>query len=104
MSLAAIASALLDQFQQADGNSDGMLSIGEARSVVAGLSEGQFDEIDGNHDLSISRSELEAILNTDTGCTCSGKSRTLREVRRSAGDMFLFGAVLLAMGWAWPSL
>jgi hypothetical protein len=77
-----LAEELLNVFDEADTNGDGLISRAESRILFPSLTEAQFDALDTNGDGFLSRAELEA--GSPGGCFAPG----------SGGDFFLFGIVI----------
>jgi major membrane immunogen (membrane-anchored lipoprotein) len=99
------AQALLDGFGPADGDSNGSLSLGEARTVRPYLSDATFAALDANGDGGITQAELDAYLNPGPGgcdgCLGGKGAFPWADWKRFLGDLMLLGvslAVLLAMG------
>ena len=96
------AEVLLEQFDNADTNSDDLLTFEEALVVLASLTQTQFDELDTNNDGFLSREEAEAYLEDGSGCfsNCRKTKNTEDYVKRMISDWLLMGlslTVLLVM-------
>ena len=55
-------------FDDADANSDGVLSFSEARTEVAGLTQAQFNAMDTNNSDTLTEAELRRVIGEDGGC------------------------------------
>ena len=106
-SLTELAQSLLDSFDSADVNLDGLLDINEARSIVSDLTDGEYNSLDTDNDRFLSMSELgspgEGEGEGEFGC-CSpvggvtaSKADIIELLRRALGDLFLLGIALIAL-------
>jgi hypothetical protein len=94
------AQALYDEFDAADANQDGVLSIAEAQAAQPALAATDFMVIDTSNDGALSPDELAAFIGTDSGCACNKSALTFGDLQKRLGDLFLAGlglAVLLLM-------
>lgn len=62
-----MAELLLSRFQEADTNSDGLISRSESSALFPELTEAEFDDLDLNGDGFLTEAELRAVA---PGCTC----------------------------------
>jgi len=93
------AEFLLEQFDSADGDGDGMLSMTEVLAVLPDWEQEQFDRLDTDGNGLLSREELESA--TGFAGFCDGFS-LLTSLKQYIGDLMLFGmslsALLILMG------
>jgi hypothetical protein len=88
--LEEIMQTLLNQFESADTNGDGLLSFEEAVAVMSSLPRGQFDTLDTDDDGKLSIEELGGEADDHCGCCKrTGDSKDL--FRRYLGDWLLVG-------------
>ena len=64
----SIALGLLERFDEADTNMDGLLSLNEAQGVKPNLTAEQFNTLDNDRDGFLSTAELDQFVNSMTGC------------------------------------
>jgi hypothetical protein len=95
-----VAETLLQQFEDGDTNSDGLLSYDEALVVFPEITRAQFDEFDANKDGQLSKEELESYLKeAGNGCFqgCRKDKRPADTVKRMFSDWLLVGMTLLIL-------
>lgn len=89
---------LLEGFDAADTNSDGLLSLNEASAAAEGLTLAIFDQLDSNGDGSLDMDELSA---GGCGCGCNKSDFSLDGLKKRLGDLFLAGLALgLLAAWS----
>lgn len=86
-SRAALASALLEQFDRADADNNGSLSFNEARTIIPDLTQEEFDAIDTNDDGQLSQDEIRAAIGRPGICQRNGNGPP------GLGGLFAFGLV-----------
>jgi len=92
-----IAQNLLDDFAVADADKSGTLTLAEAQMILPGLALDIFTGLDSNHDGTLSKDELNAVINppattptptpTPTNNTSSGTSDTKPQPSAAAASM-----------------
>ncbi len=87
---------MLDEFDNADTDNDGALTLDEVRSVMPGLTEEQFTALDTDGDGFLTQAELNAIL--DEGCGCKGCNKgDAKSLGDLLGDWLLIGLSLIVL-------
>ena len=96
-SLEEAAQQLTNAFATADTDGSGTLSLTEAMAAVPGLTAAQFAQIDADGDGRVTRDELDAILQPDSGCACNKSAGGAGTLRHRLGDLFLAGLTMLGL-------
>ncbi len=93
-----LADQLLSNFNVADADHNGTLSLAEAQASAGGLTAAMFAEMDANGDGQLTQEELNAIVNPEPTCGCRKSSWDPFDLRRQLGDLLLFGLSALILG------
>ena len=85
--------ALAEDFDAADTDGDGRISLEEAEAAVEGLSQAVFDQLDANGDGGLDGEEL-GMPADGCGCGCKKSALTPAGLGQKLGDLFLGGLAL----------